>query len=116
HPNEPLLGCAKDRRIVTAPAMRIAMGYLLVVEQRPSVPQQPDDDWVRLPHRLANQFLRQPPRCALRVKEAPRRVDRTIRRDAVLPPDDVVLHAMARGGVDGASSLLQRDVIGHYPE
>ena len=78
--------------------------------------QDLDDDGVRLPDGLADQFLGQAAGGAFGVIEAAGGIDRAVGLDAVLPADDVVFLAVAGGGVDGAGALFERDVVGQDAE
>ncbi len=72
------------------------------------------NEGVGFPHRLTEELRREVGLEPLGVEETARGIDRTVNRQAVLHSHHVVFLTMARGGVDGAGSLLQRDVISHH--
>ena len=80
HADEPLLGGAEDRRLVAAPAVRIAVLDLSLRQQRARSLQHLDDDRVRLPNRLADQLFGQPAVGAFGVEEPARGIHRTVGR------------------------------------
>ncbi len=75
-----------------------------------------DDDGVGFPDGLADDLFGQAARRAFGVIEAAGGIDGAECGDAVLAADDVVLLAVAGGGVDRAGALLEGDVIGEDAE
>ena len=57
HADEPLLGGAKDGRVVAAPAMRIAVLDLFFAQQRAVRFQNFGDDGIRLPDRFSDDLF-----------------------------------------------------------
>src|SRR6185295_981569 len=98
--------------IVAAPAMRVTMLHLFVGYQGACRGQDVEDYRIGFPYGQPDQLVGQAARRALGVVKAAGAVHRTVGGDAVLPRHDVIFLPMPRRGVDGASSLLQRDVVG----
>src|SRR5205814_9866886 len=55
--DEPLLGGAKQRRVLAAPTVRIRVRQRLLGDERADLPQMADDLWVCLPHGEAREEL-----------------------------------------------------------
>ena len=71
---------------------------------------------IGFPDCLADQLVGEVRRDAFGIEETARRHRRGSRRRAVLHADDVIFLTVPGRGVDGASSLLQRDVIAQDAE
>src|SRR5437879_13306179 len=89
--DEPLLGSAEDHRVVTSPAVRIAVRQLAFGEQRAAFAEQSHDARVGLEHSLALVLRQAFEEAALIVK---RRVD----LKAILLPGVEVFGAVAQIG------------------
>ena len=116
HADEPLFGGAEDGRLVTAPAVGITVLDVLGGQQRAARAQKLSDDRVRFPNGLADQLFGKATLSAFGVKKAAGFVHRAINRDSVLTADLEIFMAVAGCCVDGASALLQRDVLGQNAE
>ena len=88
-----------------------------IASSAPCFFQDLDDERVAFPDGLAEELRREDaPSKPCGIEEPAGGIDRAIDRQAVLHADDIVFLAMAGSGVDGAGSLLQRDVIGDHAE
>ena len=116
HTDEPLVGGAEDRGIVAAPAVRIGVLDFLETEQRAVVLEDVNDERIAFPDGLSIQGGRQMIFETGGIEEAAGGIDGAVDRQTVLHADDVIFLAVARGGVDGAGALLERDVVGHHAE
>src|SRR5208283_356422 len=111
HPDEPLFGGTEDGGLVAAPAVRVAVVQFLLTQQRTVLLQNLDDNRVRLPHRQAEDLLRQRAIGAVGVEETAGRVNWAVYGQPVSLAAHKVFLAMAGGRVDRAGALLQRDVV-----
>ena len=119
HADKPLLGSPENRRVMAAPAVRVAVLDLARRRQGLGVAEQVHHDGVSFPDGLADQRVREPPFGALGLIEAARAVDGAIHADPVRPSDLKVLHSpVAWSGMNhGSGPLFQRylDLPG-FPE
>src|ERR1700693_1259754 len=102
--NEPLLGRPEDHRVVTAPAMWIAVRKFPLADQHSAPLQQFDDDRVRLEDGLALVF-------GQAFDEAAVIILGRVCFEAILLPRAEVLGAVSGGRVNDAAALIERDVI-----
>src|SRR5262249_37794148 len=102
----------EDRRVVTAPAMRIAVVDFLLSKQGVVRLQDTDDDRVCFPYGFADQFFGKNAACTLGVEKTALAIDRAIGCDPILLADDVILLSMTGRGMDRSGALFERDVIG----
>ncbi len=103
--DEPLLGRAKDDRVVAAPAMRVAMEDVRPAEESAAAGHQINDGLVRLEDGLAVVL-------GQTVVDPTRIVDVAGLIQAVTRAGVEVVCTMGRRSVDGAGSLIGCDVIG----
>ena len=101
--------------VVAAPAVRVAVLDRRQRQQRPGALSVIDNNRIGFPNIFADQHFRQHARLIGGVIHAPGAVDRTINGQSVLHARNVVFLPMARGGVDRARSLFQRDVSPSNP-
>jgi len=106
HADKPLLCCAENNRVVTSPAMRIAVVQLGLFNQCSVLLQQLDDNRIRLPNCLRDQRIGKRAAGAFGLEHSPARVYRAVHGKPITLPDDEVLLPMSRCRVDRSSSLL----------
>ena len=107
--DEPLLGGAEDHRVVAAPAVGIAVVNVGPAEERAARGDQVDDRLIGLENSLAV-VLREA------IVQASVVIDVTGLVESIPRAGVKVVSAVGRGGVDGASSLVGRDVLGENAE
>ena len=100
--DEPLLGRAKERRLLAAPAVGVGVVERTLGDQRADAPEVLDDPGIRLPHREPGEVLHL-------GEEAPVVVHRVVDRETEGPAELVVLLAVARRDVDEARAGVHRD-------
>ena len=116
--DEPLLGGAKDDRMVAAPAMRIGVLKLRAAQQRAALFQHGDDDRIRLPHvsgrRKAGGCARVP---GIRIDvDVPAGIDAASGVEPVALAGIEVVGAVRGRGVDRAGAGVGGDVGGQHAE
>jgi hypothetical protein len=116
HADEPLFGGAEDGGFVAAPAVGVAVLDGGLGEEGAGGLEQFNHEWVGFPDGLADEGFRERAGFVGGVVKAAGAIDGAIDLDAVLHADDVVLLAVAGGGVDGAGALFEGDVIGEDAE
>ena len=116
HADEPLVGAAKDGGVVAAPAMRVRVLVIRLLEQGSMGLEDPDDDRVRFPDGLANELIGQDAACAFGVEKLAGGIDRAIGGNAVELRDDEVVHAVTGSGMDSASTGFEGDVVAYDAE
>ena len=109
HGDEPLLGGPEDDRVLAAPAVRVGVRDLGLLEERPVLLHVGGDAGVGLED-LEPGVARDVGREAAVV------VDGRVDVDAVGDAGQVVVVAVARGGVDAARAVVERDVLGQDEE
>ena len=109
HGNEPLLGGAKDHRIVAAPAVRIGVLGFFRVQQRAAAFDQIDNGLIGVPNALAVVF-------GQAVAQDAFFVDVAGGIEAVLDAGAEVFSAMRGRGVDDAGAGVHGDVVGEHAE
>src|SRR5581483_3279402 len=111
HADEPLLGRAENHRIVTAPAMRIAVIETLLSCKCAMLFEQLNDERIDLPNRFADQFGRKFSAGAFGVKNTAGGIDRAIHGNPITLADNEVFLSVTRSSVYCAGTLFERDVI-----
>ena len=107
--DEPLLRGAEDHRVVAAPAVGVAVVNVGPAEERAARGDQVDDRLIGLENSLAV-VLREA------IVQASVVIDVTGLVESIPRAGVKVVSAVGRGGVDGASSLVGRDVLGENAE
>ena len=103
--DEPLRGGAEDDRVLAAPADRVGVRVLARLQQGAALAQELDDGGIRVEHALAGEVLDL-------GQEAPRLVDRAVDVEPVAHAGQVVVPAVAGGGVHDARAGVERHVVG----
>src|SRR2546427_10853680 len=104
---EPLLGGPKDDRIVTAPAVRIAVLKCAFGHERPARLQQPNYGGIGIEYRFAPIFWQA-------FREAPVIVQGRVCLQAIFLTHREVLGSMPRSRMHDAATLLQRDMLAEH--
>ena len=108
HAHKPLRGRTEDDRRLVAPAMRIAVTQLGVLEQRLFFGQQFDDLGIGFPHGHAGK--------ARHGADEPAVIGNgVINRQLVLEADLIVVHAVCRCGMHKAGTAFGRHMLAEYP-
>src|ERR1043166_754642 len=97
HRDEPLRRRAKDHRIFAPPAVRISMGVLFAVNERPAFAKEFDDLRISIKDTHSGKMLDL-------GREFPRRINRRIDLESVAFCDSKIIGAVAWRGVDAACS------------
>ena len=110
HRNEPLVGCTENDRVLAAPAMRIAVVDLLLGNERTALAQKLDDVRISLigVHAGEGAARSQAVTCVEVAIVINRHDDRQVAAHARV----IVVHAMARGGMNAPGTIFKRNVIG----
>ena len=110
HRDEPLAGGAEDDRLLAAPAVRVAVGDVLMQDERAALLEPLDDLGVGVVHVHAGPRAAGPHAVAL--VEVAVVVDGHDHGNVEAHARVVVVHAMAGSRVDDAGAILKRDVVG----
>src|SRR5262249_15079516 len=102
--DEPLFRRAKDHRLMTAPAMRIAMLHFSFGDQIAARLQQSNHRGIRLEYCFVL-VLRQA------FQKSPVIVERSVRLDPEFLADGKIFRAVSRSGMHDARTLFERDVL-----
>src|SRR5882724_511519 len=105
HFDEPLLGGAKDHRIVAAPAMRITVLVFVMPKERAAIGEEFHNDRIRGENIFAFVFGQ-----AFEVDAFV--IERRVDFQTVLLAGIEVIGAVAGSSVNDAAALIERDVIG----
>src|SRR5665213_4309900 len=116
HPDEPLFGSAEDGGIMAAPAVRIRVVDILRRKQRAMLFQDFNHQRIAFPNRLAEELRGDLSGHTLRLKKASRRVHRTIHRQTVPHPANVIFVSVPGGRVNRAGALFERDMIAQHSD
>ena len=103
--DEPLLGGAEDDRVLAAPADRVGVRVLAGLQEGARLAQELHDRGVRVEDLLPGEALDL-------GQEAPRLVHGAVDVEAVADAGEVVVPAVAGGGVDDAGAGVEGDVVG----
>src|SRR6202162_3454981 len=105
HLDEPLLGGAKDDRIVAAPAVRITVLVRMMAQQRAAIGEKFYDNGIRRENVFAFVFGQ-----AFRVHTTI--IERRVNFEVVALTGNEVVGAMSWSGVHDAAALIECDVVG----
>ena len=105
HFDKPLLGGPEDNRIVTAPAVRIAVLVGVMPQQRTPIAQELYDDRICGENVFAFVFGQ-----ALEVDAVI--IERSVNFEPILLAGNKVIRAVTGSGVNDTTSLIEGDVIG----
>src|SRR6267154_1078584 len=104
HLDEPLLSGTKNYGIVAAPTMRITVLIVVMSEQRATIGQELDNNWIGGEYVLAFIF-----RQALQVTAAI--INRRIGLESIFLTGVKVVRAVPGRGVHNAAALIERNVV-----